>query len=229
MTALDGAITECMGLSIFSGISRTGLKELFHGGQVVTSAHREHLFEVGDSASFFGVVLSGAYKLSKPSAVGEDVIVHFSTPGDVVAAFIIAMPNTVYPVTAIAMGPSRFLKLPRENYGTIWKSNLDLIFKIQNLLSTRMGHLQDEKVLMKAPLSQKVASLLMSLLENNPDGETTLRLPLTRKEIADSVGASVESVIRIMSEWSKQGIICTNEQHINLLKIEKLIEILREH
>jgi CRP-like cAMP-binding protein len=47
---------------------------------------------------------------------------------------------------------------------------------------------------------------------------------MTRKEIANSLGASAESVIRIMSEWSKRGLIETHDQHIKLLQVNKIIE-----
>ncbi len=53
--------------------------------------------------------------------------------------------------------------------------------------------------------------------------QTIVPLPLTRKEIANTLGASVESVIRVMSEWSKQEIIETTDQQIRILKFEKII------
>ena len=82
--------------------------------------------------------------------------------------------------------------------------------------------------MLKAPLQQKVASLLITLLERNPTGNgLDLPLPLTRKEIADTLGATVESVIRIMSEWSKLGIIQTTDQYIRVVKPEKIIELLK--
>ena len=54
----------------------------------------------------------------------------------------------------------------------------------------------------------------------------TLPLPITRKEIAEACGASVESVIRVMSDWSKQGFINTQDAHIEILRMDKILEIL---
>ena len=91
-----------------------------------------------------------------------------------------------------------------------------------------MAALQQQKVMGKAPLQSKVATLLLHLLDQQQAGENNqmIAIPLTRKEIADSVGASVESVIRVMSEWSKKGFILTNNQKITLVKPEKLIELI---
>lgn len=140
-----------------------------------------------------------------------------------------AQPQPKYPVNAIAMGPSRFLKIPRQNYQLEWKNDSQLIQKIQNLLSHRMSFFQDQKVMTKAPLDQKIAALLINLFEKNTNSqEFELPLPITRKELADSLGVASESVIRVMSEWSKQGLIQTNDNYITLLKPEKIIEILKK-
>lgn len=229
MTALEGAIAELMAFPLFHDLSRGSILELCRGGEIHTSRHREVLFRFSQEAGWFGIVLSGAYKLSRPSPGGEDTIVHFSTPGDVIAAFIMAQPRPLFPVSAIAMGPSRLLKIPRQAYITSWKQNPDLIFRIQNLLSSRMSLMQDQRVLVRAPLSLKVANLLINLLDKNPRDEgLELPLPLTRKEIADNLGASVEAVIRVMSEWSKQGWIETNDQHIRVLRPDVLLNQLKE-
>ena len=225
MNKLGNIASEVSAFSIFQSLTKSSIIELCQSGEVITSKHHEYIFHYGEEAHYFGVVLSGAYKLCRPTSIGEDVIVYFSTPGDVVAAFIMAQPKPVYPVSVVSMGPSRFLKLPAEIYLQYWKKNSELVFRIQNLLSSRMNLLQDEKAMTRAPLSQKIAALLISLVGKQTDKSALiLPLPLTRREIADNMGSSVEAVIRIMSDWSKQGIIETNDQQIHILKPEKLIQ-----
>ncbi len=185
MTSIEAALNELRALPLLQNVPRAEALELCERGEIVTSNHRELLFRCGDTATSFGIVLSGAYKLSRPSPGGEDVIVHFSTPGDVIAAFIMAQPNPIYPVSSIAMGPSRFLKIPRDIYLSRWKKNTDLIFRIQSLLSTRMNLLQDQKAMSRTPLPQRVARMLLSLIDKNSDAnDLSLPLPLTRREIA---------------------------------------------
>ncbi len=222
--ALQAAMSELLNFKVFEGYSADQLLDLCTSGEIIVSKHKQLLYQMGQKADSFGIVLSGAYKLSRPNPNGEDTIVHFSTPGDIIAAFIMAQPSPIYPVSSYAMGPSRFLKIPREVFLQKWKSQTDLIFKIQGLLSTRIGSLQTQKTLLKAPLSAKIAFLLIDILNKYEGDESTLPLPLTRKEIADSLGASVESVIRIMSDWSKKGIIETQDQQIKVLKLDKIIE-----
>lgn len=228
MDALQAALNELQTFPIFAGYSKEELLYLCEGGRIIVTEHRDSLFCAGDSAHSFGVVIYGAYKLCRPSPMGEDVIMHFSTSGDVVAAFIMGQPNPVYPISAISMGTSRYLKIPQQNYLERWAKKPELILRIQSLLYQRMTILQDQKAFTKAPLNQKVAALLMQLLDQNTREQGIfLPLPLTRKEIADSLGASVESVIRVMSDWSKQGYIQTVGQQIEICRPDRLIEILK--
>ncbi len=227
LDSLEASLAELKSLPLFADLTRGEMNQLCVGARACYTQHRETIFRAGEDAAFFGVVLSGAYKLTKSSPNGEDVIVHFAVPGDVIAAFIMPLPNSKFPITATAMGPSRFLKLPRENFLNYWKPCPDLILSIQSALALRMQQLQDEKMMLKAPLAKKLAILLISLLEksNASDQEQGLiPLQLTRKEIADNLGASVESIIRIMSDWSKKGVLETTDRQIRILKTDKLIQ-----
>jgi len=225
-----GVLPELKTFDIFHPCSLEQIEQLCKNSTICVTKHRESLFEFGNPAHYFCVVLSGAYKLSRPSAGGENSIVHFSAPGDVIAAFIMPQPQPVYPLNVISMGPSRALKIPRENYLESWHQMPDLIFRVQSLLSARMNALQNQKALTKAPLPSKVASFLVHLIEHqqlkNSSEQVQIPIPLTRKEIADSVGATVESVIRIMSDWSKKGLIQTNDQQITILNTKEIIRII---
>lgn len=226
---INSAINELLGLSIFEGFERDFVEQACAGGTVVFTEHKETLFKFGESAQCFGIVLNGAYKLTRPSKSGEDAIMHFSTVGDVIGAFIMSHKAPCYPVNVIAMGPSRFLKIPREVYIEVWSRQPSIILKIQNILSLRMSQMQHQKSMLKAPLTCKIALLIIDLLHRHEEAEIlTLPLPLTRREIADNVGSSVESVIRIMSKWSKEGVLETNDQQIKILNMQKLIELIND-
>jgi CRP-like cAMP-binding protein len=50
---------------------------------------------------------------------------------------------------------------------------------------------------------------------------------VTRQEIADSVGAAAESVIRLLSEWNQAGIIKTDSRHLEIVRLDSLIQMSR--
>lgn len=234
--SLQGAISEILNFPIFRQCPREKIEALCRSGQVIVSNHRQRVFDFGDPGTYFGIVLGGAYKLSRPTPSGEDSIVHFAAPGDVIAAFIMTQSQPRFPVTATAMGPSRFLKIPRETYLELWRTDVDLIARIQADLSSRMSLLQMQKALNKAPLTAKIASLLMDLVarqgneglanEEKDESGLIIPIPLTRKEIADNLGVTTESVIRVMSDWSKEGYVTTNERQISILRPDQLIHFI---
>jgi CRP/FNR family transcriptional regulator, anaerobic regulatory protein len=222
--ALGGALSEIKGFALFAGFSDDLILNLCANSEIKVHKHKEQVFTFGNPASSFGIVLSGAYKLSRIAISGEESVIHFSSPGDVVAALVMPQVKPIYPVNVTAMGPSRILLIHRDTYLERWLRNPDLIIRIQGLLSTRMSRFQNQKIMQRAPLASKVAALLLQLVskDTNKD-ELEVPLPLTRKEIADTLGVTVESVIRVMSEWVKKGYVVTTDQYIKILKPDQLI------
>ena len=210
---------------MFRDLELNEIADLCTGAEIRVHRHRELVFESGQRANRFGFVLSGAYKLSRISPSGEDAVIYFSCPGDVVAALVMPQPNSTYPVSVRSMGPSRMLVISRDVYNEKWLARPPLIIQVQSLLSTRMVRFQNHRAMQRAPLSSKVAALLLQLAANETtEEEISIPIPLTRKEIAETLGATVESVIRVMSEWDKKGIINTTEQNIKILQPALLVE-----
>lgn len=106
------------------------------------------------------------------------------------------------------MGPSEVISIPKSTFSFFWKNNLDLMNRMNSILYQRMSTIQDDKMLFSSPLRNRIALLLLRHLEQvNGTSMQSLSLPLTRQEIADSLNVTVESVIRIMSEWTEEGIL----------------------
>jgi CRP-like cAMP-binding protein len=57
----------------------------------------------------------------------------------------------------------------------------------------------------------------------NPDGH--IALDVTRRELADMVGATVETTIRIPSRWQSAGLVLSTRGRIRLLGQAQLKEI----
>jgi CRP/FNR family transcriptional regulator len=215
---------------LFEGISYSELMALLTNSRVRTYNHRGVFFEAGDEALSFGVVLEGAYKLVKPTAKGDDFIMYFATPGDAIGALLMGQPKTVtYPISVKAIGCSRICNIPKSTFQTYWKSNAQILLRLNSVLYSRMGIMQDEKALLRAPLAQRIAWFLMKMLERNVDCEDQIiPLPLTRQEIADHLGVTVESVIRIMSQWTQSGIVKSADRSLEIARVDQLIELLKE-
>jgi len=220
------SLLELSELSIFGGLSPVEIQPLVRGSSVARSKHHELLFRAGDPAAFIALVLRGAYKLYRHDVDGNEAIMHFASPGDTIGALVMLHPDGVFPVNCASIGISSVLKIPRETYVREWAGNAALQARISRMLYQRMNHIQDEKARQRQHLDVKVSNLLLTLLDRYSKGSArVLPVPITRQEIADSVGATVESVIRLMSEWAAEGILRTEDHHIEVLGLDRLVDI----
>lgn len=215
-------------LPVFAQLAKHDIDKLLLGSASKTLRHRDVLYRMGETAETFALVTKGALKLVKLLPSGENVIMSFAAPGDFIAILIMSRQANAYPITAVAMGASSVLQIPRQTYLSEWTTRPLVLERVNQLIFSRMTEIQEQKALGKASLAQKVASQIVSLIERFGDENgTILLMPLTRQEIADSVGASVESVIRIMSQWTQQGILRTSEQHLEIIRMDLIAEIIR--
>ena len=111
--------------------------------------------------------------------------------------------NQPYPASAQAVIETKVLGIKREDFISFLNSRPQVVLRIISVLSerlivaqARLGDLAGEKV------EQRLArTLLMLSIKLGPT------LPFTRQEIADMVGTTTETAIRVMSHLKDRGII----------------------
>jgi CRP/FNR family transcriptional regulator len=214
---IEFAFDEIRALPVFAGLLKSQVNSLLSQAEVCTHYHGESLFKTGEPAEFFGYVLSGVYKLAHHTVNGEEIIMYFGCKGEALAIMSVMEAETKFPFHALALGTARFLKIPRTTFLQTWLQNPKVLHRFQSELQRRIFRSYDEKCIQRLPLSQRIAHLLLYLSEFKSDCQRVIEIPLTRREIANYVGATPESVIRKMSSWSQRGWIATTEQQITLL------------
>lgn len=215
-----------LSIPIFAGFKPEELRFLLHGAQIKKHQPGAALFKEGELANFFGYVLSGAYKLSQLNFEGEEIIMHIGVRGEALAIMATMSGNSRFPFDSIAMGPSTFLAIPARNFKERWIFNPTLMFRYQSDLQGRIFRSHDEKRLQTHPLAQRIADLIIYLSRHKKNCIENKGVPITRREIAAYVGASVESVIRVMSVWQREGIIKSYDRCIEVIDQPKLMTIL---
>lgn len=224
-SAVDCAQPEICEIPIFFGMPWATIKRLIAGSHVRTCYRGDHLFNRDEPALFFGYVLSGTFKLSYVDEFGNEIIMHFSGKGEALGIMSLMSGATQFPFGAVAMDTARFLVIPKENFQNEWIRESVLMQRFQQELQARIFKSYDDKRIHKLPLQQKVSNLLVYLLEHKSKSEKAIDIPITRREIAAYVGSTVESVIRLMSEWSSKGWIKTDEGVISILEKDQLIRL----
>lgn len=188
----------------------------------------EFLFHAHSSADFCYIVSYGAIKLVRSLAPGKEVVMCFCQPGEFVGAGVMMNPSPRFPLTAIAVEDSGLLQIPRGRYVEIWQSDPTVARAVNLSIMGRVMEFQDDKVMAVTPVPQRIAKFLLRTLDQQPPQfGNRLNLRLARKDIAERVGTSVETVIRVLSQWTHSGWIETEEQRITVLdraKLEAMID-----
>lgn len=205
-------------LPVLQGCDDNLLAELASGLKFLRIETGDVLFRAQEPAHSCYIVSMGSVKLSRTTAGGREAVMCFCRPGDFIAAAIMMNPKPFFPLTATSMESSALLQIPRQIYVDVWQSKPEIARSINLNIMGRMMEFQDDKTMSTSPVPEKIARFLLRSLESQPTlYGNTLNLKLSRKDIADRVGTTVETVIRVLSQWTQKGWIATEEHRIVIL------------
>ncbi|HXH27883.1 MAG TPA: Crp/Fnr family transcriptional regulator [Candidatus Polarisedimenticolia bacterium] len=174
----------------------------------------ETIFHEGDPALMFHFVLGGRVKIVKAAAAGRDVILEIFGPGDPVGV-LAAYQERSFPATAVALEATSLLSVPRQELFALLAANPMLARGLLMGLTRRMMELTRKLAERSSRVEYRIARVLLALADrvgrSEPDG-VVIPLALSRQEIADMVGTTQETAIRVMSRWGKDGLVVTEER-----------------
>jgi CRP-like cAMP-binding protein len=189
----------------------------------------QFIFLEGDAAEYVYIVIEGKVKIVKQAPTGREMILEVFAPGDVFGGATLLLAR--HPATAVSMEPGTLLCLRRLDYLALLKRFPPMALQIIELLRQRLGEAhQVIRGLAAERVETRVARLLFKLADKTGvpgDGGTRLGLHLTRQDIGDMVGCTLETAIRVLSRWQKEGLIKTREGVITILnrrELERLLE-----
>jgi CRP-like cAMP-binding protein len=192
----------------------------------------DYLFFEGDPAEWLVIVAEGQVKMIKHSESGRETILATFGPGQIVGEVGVLV-GDVYPATAQALEPTATLSLRRDEYIDLVRSNPDLAWALITELGRRLqlAH-ETTRSLAVEKVERRVARVLLRMAssagERLEGGAVRITLPLSRQDVADMAGTVIETAIRTMSKFQKQGLIETREGRIILLKPHQLVAIAEE-
>lgn len=165
----------------------------------------------GHSTSSFFLVLGGRFKMWRRLEHGRKALVALFQFGDPVG--ISAIGGRRNETTVEALESSICLQIPFHAFMTLIERNPRLI---GDLLPPLMERVQEcNNCLIEGTflrVEQRLARILLKLGRaagrSHPDG-LLVPIPLSRQDLADMAGTSLETTIRRMSKWSKLGIVET--------------------
>jgi CRP-like cAMP-binding protein len=178
------------------------------------------VFDEGDPSDFFFIVLSGRVKVFKHAPSGNDLILEMFGPGGPLGA-VAAYEARPYPASAAAIEPSSCLLIPRQAFFALLEQHPTLVRGLLGSLSLRLVELTTRLAeLTGGRIEGRFARLFLKLadqLGRRDRGGVFIALSLSRQELADLTGTTIETTIRIMSRWGKDDVLRTEKDGFVLI------------
>lgn len=215
--------------TIFSLLSNDELKKISKYFHERTFENNETIFHEGDSSENFYVVAEGSVKIVKHTVMGKDIILEVMSPGDIFGG-VAVLDRRPYPAAAHAMSSTTVIRINRQDLLAIMEDYPILKLEIVKYFSDRLRDAHEMlKNIATERVERRIASLLLKLSEKVGKEEKGFRkidFALTRQEIAEMVGTTVETCIRTMSKFQKQGLVKSVNGKISIAvrQMEKYLE-----
>jgi CRP-like cAMP-binding protein len=170
------------------------------------------VFHEGDPSDTFFIVLTGRVKVFKHGPDGHDIILEMFGPGGPLGA-VATYESRPYPASAAPVEPSSCLLIPRDAFFGLLERHPSFVRGLLGSLSLRLVELTSRLAeLTSGRIEARFARLFLKLADQlgkpNERG-TYVPLALTRQELADLIGTTIETAIRTMSRWHKDEILLT--------------------
>jgi CRP-like cAMP-binding protein len=183
------------------------------------------LFSEGDDSDFLYTVASGRVKVFKTTTRGTDVILELFGPGDPVGA-VAVYESRPYPATAVALEPTICMLVPRQAFFALLEGHPTLVRGLLVGLTHRLVELTNRLTELsggriEARLARFFLKLASDIGQKRPEG-TFIGIVLSRQELADMIGTTIETAIRIMSRWGKDDIVRTEKDGFLVVKSDAL-------
>ncbi len=207
--------------SVCASLDPAEVREFEHLGRHVAFGPCETVFSEEELTTSFYNVLDGVMRLYKLLPDGRRQIVGFALPGDFLGMNISGRHN----FSADAIGPVVVCQFPKASFARFIEDKAHLLRRINELAIRELSQARDHMVLLgRRSAEEKVATFLLGwrerlILLHGPSN--TVPLPMSRQDIADFLGLTIETVSRTFTKLERDRIIEIIPGGISLLDLAR--------
>ncbi len=222
ITCYGEACGECgFRSTIFNCLSKEQLDLLSESKNIIKAKKGDIVVKQGENIESFVFLRAGLAKLTRLTHEGKEQIVGIARPRDFVGLLsLFSSQKHQYSITTIEdsefclVDYNRIFELTKLN-GKLAHSLLEKISQVADILiSTRLD-------LNSRQIRGRIAYILC-YFATEVYNSNKFNLPISRKEIGELIDMRVENVVRVLSEFRKDGIIAIEGTQIEILNFEKL-------
>ncbi|MGU3663993.1 helix-turn-helix domain-containing protein [Methylobacterium sp. A49B] len=205
-----------LGIALFAGCP-----ELI--GTPFAYAREEEIYGEGEEAEFVYKVVSGAVRAHKVLNDGRRQITGFHLPGDLFGL----EQGEMHRHTAEALSETQVLIFRRRGVERAATRSAEVACQLWAMAASGLRHAQDHMLLLgRRSAVERVATFLMEV-DERLGGTGTFALPMTRRDIADHLGLTIETVSRTFSQLEEDGaLLRTGGRQVSLrrARLRRIVE-----
>ena len=208
VAAIDRTLVRS--LSLFDKTSDAELDKLIASAVSRRVPQGEAVFEQGQAASHFYLLLHGRLKVMQVTADGQQIIVRVVHPGDLFG-FARALQRVDYPGSAIAAAESVVLSWATDMWPVFVEQNPALAVSAMQTIGQRLEEAHTRiREMSTEEVERRVAHVVLRLIKQAGRKEATgvrIDFQISRQDIAEMTGTTLHTVSRILSAWEAKGLV----------------------
>jgi CRP-like cAMP-binding protein len=179
----------------------------------------------GDTCDSLGIIIEGELEVQKHYASGKVVTLAKLNRGKTFGEAIAFSETNLYPATIVSSKGSIILYISKKDIIDMCSSYPKVLNNFMQLLSSKILLLNRKiKELSFETLREKISSYLLSQYEIQKTLD--LKLPMSRKDLAQHLGVQRPSLSREFVNMKNDGLIGFNKNLVQIKDLEAIEEIL---
>lgn len=187
----------------------------------------EYLFNSGETFTSIFAVRSGSIKTFSESEQGDEQITGLYLPGELIG--LDAIHDGEHPCSAIALETTSLCELPFNSLEDLSGKIPELHHQLFRVMSKEIAGDQSLLMLMaQKSADERLAAFLVNLssrLKARNFSETEFNLTMSRKDIGNYLGLTIETISRTFSRFQSDGLLSTQRKYVNIHKLHELKEL----
>ena len=213
--------------SAFCDLTGPHLSELESAKTANIYKSHQIIFYEGNQPYGVYCITSGKVKVYKMDVDGNQQIVRLAGPGDLLG-YRCLLSNESYMATAETIEEASICFVDRKTFIHILETHPKTAFHVMSVLANDLRHAESQMTnFVHKNVRERLAELFLLLQSKYGEKTATgtkLNIYLSREEMAEIIGTTQESVIRLISEFKQDKLICVSGREITLCNLSRLAE-----
>jgi len=201
---------------LFSGLPEDDIAEIADVLREKDVLKGETIFSDGEPSRGFYIVASGSIKIYKLAPDGKEKILHIFGKGQPFAE-VAVFSGDPYPANALALQKSHLLFFPKKEFVDLIAMKPGLALSMLGVMASRLRQfaVQIENLTLK-DVPARLAGYILYLVEEQSDNES-VELDVSKNHLASILGASPETLSRVMNRMAQEGLINVEGRIISII------------